>query len=82
MKKRGIIDEGEMVYSYVELNRCVLAVAVVNTEMGVWGVYVGQTFDTNYDAEAKRVSMRGDIQDLDLASVLFSEYAEKYEYKI
>lgn len=65
---------------YVPLASRVLAVAVLG-ERNDWSVYIDAVPGINHNKEQIVVAQHGDKISLELASIIFPEYAEKYEWR-
>lgn len=66
---------------HVPLSRRVLAVAVVNEEVGDWAAYVDAVPGINHSEEWQEVASGGSKLPESIASLLFGSIADRYSYR-
>ncbi len=65
----------------ISLDRQVIAVASVNTEVGDWAAYIGSVSGGNHDTEWRNVLARGSKLPKDIAETMFAELAAEYDWR-
>jgi len=66
---------------YKALDRQVLAVAVINKEVGDWACYIGSVPGYNHEQEKHDVALHGSKTSERMAGLLFPAIAEEYIWR-
>jgi len=59
----------------------VLAVAVVDDQVGDWSAYVDAVPGMNHEREKEEVARKGDKLSFDLARILFPHHAKNFKWR-